>query len=191
MTGAGSGWLVASTVYTGENAISVTGGLCESDEGMKSCTFPRTRRRLPTTAAAVGWLLLPVKTKIPSAVFRSPSFSESGAWMKKPLLFTAVTMPSVCRSVPAQVEKTSVPCTVWMASFGPGTVTVSAIDAVALRPCASPTRTGMEKVPVALLAGIVAVAEKVPSPLAVNACVEDPPMADRSPLTMMPVLVGF
>ncbi len=187
--GAGSGLPVETTTTVAKPAISVTGGLRGSLDGMKSCTVPRTRTRLPTAAAAGGVLL--VKTKIPSEVLTSASLSNSGAWMKKPLPFTAVTTPSTCTTLSAHGEKTPAPWTSWMATCGTGAVTVNEIVVLAPRPCASETVTGSDFDPLAVLRATVATKENVPSPWSMNACVALPPMEERLPATWIPVLVGF
>ena len=76
-TAAGSGLPEEIAVTIGDPAISVTGGLNGSLDGMKSCTRPRTFTLLPTAAAAGAALL--VKTKMPSEVAGSASASNSGA----------------------------------------------------------------------------------------------------------------
>ena len=53
---------------------------------------------MPTTAGGGG--ADEVNTKMPSDVSGSRSASASGAWMKKPLNFTPVTIPSVVTVFP-------------------------------------------------------------------------------------------
>src|SRR5438309_679683 len=68
---------VEDRVTLGEPEISVCGGLSGSAEGMNSETVPVTTTRF-LIAAAVGGAL-DVKTKIPSDVFESESYSAVGA----------------------------------------------------------------------------------------------------------------
>src|SRR5437867_1094169 len=75
--------------------ISVAGGLNGSEPGLNSWILPVTATRLPIAAAIGG--ALDVKTKTPSDVFGSSSYSAAGAWRKKPLPLTAVTIPVVVR----------------------------------------------------------------------------------------------
>ena len=77
VTEAGSGLPLESRLTVGEPAISVTGGLFKSADGMNSCTVPITATELPRAADAGSGL--DVKTKTPSEVLGLPSASASGA----------------------------------------------------------------------------------------------------------------
>ena len=87
-------------------------------------------------------------------------------------------------------EKVSVPIAL---------VTVSMIEALAVRDCPSVTVIAIVLVPVDVEAGTIAWNEKVLSPdvaspfvpSSTKACDDDPPIEDRSALTAIPVLAGF
>src|SRR5438034_2658492 len=105
-TGGGSGLpeLIAKMLVV--KLISVAGGLPRSWLGMNSWTVPVTQTSLPTTAAAGG--AAEVNTNTPSDVAGSPSPGAS-IWMKKPLVFTPVTMPFVVTLVPASSDSSPLP----------------------------------------------------------------------------------
>jgi len=71
-----------------------------------------------------------------------------------------------------------------------GSCTVTKIVALVLRAWASVTDTGRDFGPGVLLTGIFATNVNV-FPAPEKACVADPPIDDRSAVTVIPVLVGF
>ena len=71
-----------------------------------------------------------------------------------------------------------------------GSCTVTKIVVLALRACASVTVTGRDFGPVVVDTGTVATNVNV-FPTPEKACVADPPIEDRSAVTVIPVLVGF
>src|SRR5262245_36283974 len=78
----------------------------------------------------------------------------------------------------------------WIAVMTGGDVTVSEIDPLPVRPCASATVNGNDFAPGVVPRGTVAANVKVLAPLSTNACVAEPPIALRFAVTVSPVLVG-
>jgi len=79
----------------------------------------------------------------------------------------------------------------WLIFNVVGGKTVRDAFAVLLRPCASRTEIGSDFAPTLVLFATVAVNENVPLLLSMKACAAEPPIANRSPVTVMPVLAGL
>src|SRR5690242_14864106 len=71
-----------------------------------------------------------------------------------------------------------------------GGCTVSDALVVLLRPCPSATVMGSDFAPTLVAKATVAVKENGPLPVPVKGCAADPPMEERSPVTVIPVLGG-
>ena len=125
--GIGSGLPLDSTRVVAKPS-SVSGGWKGSDPGVNSVTVPCTCTSSPTaTIAPPG-----VNTKMPSEVSGSASMLASGSWMKKPLLFSPVTMPRVTTMLPFSGETAPLPWMSWI-----GVITKSSLRMVP-SPCTSP-----------------------------------------------------
>src|SRR5205823_1886586 len=180
------GLRVESEVTVGDPESSVVVRLpVEAPPGRNSCTRPFTCTESPGLTAGVD----DVKTKAPSDVSTFASQSAWAASSQKPFVDFAVTIPLVDTTCPLYGETCVAPWIAWIATNGPSTE--SAIEAKVERACASATVHWSDLLPGTVPAATVALYENVFAGLSANACVAEPPIADRSQVTVIAVLGGF